>query len=210
MRVQKMVVATVWMAAACFGAKPPSDKVDPHLTIRIYTFASMPSSDLRSAVAIAMLGLHESGIHLSWMDCTSAQNSVPCESPERPDILTIRIVRGVMPQARAGALGMAMRSVRGDSAVLFYDRASSLTRPGRYLDQILGRAMAHEIAHMLLPDGSHADFGLMREDWAAEDLRLGNPACFGFTKHTIALLRTGALRRAVAASVWQQNVHGDE
>jgi hypothetical protein len=183
---------------------PPSENADPKLTVRMYNFAPMRPSVLASAAALANVALHGSGIRLGWVDCTSAPRSASCEWPDRPDLLTIRILPRALPQASAGALGTAMRSVRGDSAALFYDRAATLSRPGLYLDQILGRAMAHEIIHMLLPDGSHSDFGLMRGEWVSEDLRLGNPACFGLTKQTVELIRREALRR-VLAGVSQQS-----
>ena len=64
-----------------------------------------------------------------------------------------------------------MWSDYGGSAALFYDRALALRKPGVALSQILGRAMAHEIVHLLLGTTSHTGLGLMKGEWTAEDLR---------------------------------------
>ena len=40
------------------------------------------------------------------------------------------------------------------------------------VDKVLATAIAHELGHMLLPDGKHARAGLMRPLWDGNDFRL--------------------------------------
>ena len=64
---------------------------------------------------------------------------------------------------------------------------------------LLGAAMAHEIVHMLLPVGSHAESGLMRPQWSTEDLKPRDIAAMGLSPRTLALMRVEALRKASRA-----------
>jgi hypothetical protein len=47
---------------------------------------------------------------------------------------------------------------------------------------VMGLVMAHELAHLLLPYGSHARTGLMRATWAVTDLRDSAHLRFDFTR----------------------------
>jgi len=85
---------------------------------------------------------------------------------------------------------MAMWSDSGASAALFYDRALSIRKPGLFLAQILGRAMAHEVVHLLLGTTSHADLGLMKAEWTTEDLRFNET--IELTPAGIAAIRNAA------------------
>jgi hypothetical protein len=77
--------------------------------------------------------------------------------------------------AAAGSLGYSVvdsRQKRGTLATVFVDRirmAALRTRldPAR----LLGRAMAHEIGHLLLGTTGHSRAGLMRARWSDLDLR---------------------------------------
>jgi hypothetical protein len=87
---------------------------------------------------------------------------------------------------------MAMWSDSGSSAAIFYDRALSIRKPGLFLAQILGRAMAHEVVHLLLGTTSHADLGLMKAEWNAEDLHFDSGGSLGLTPAGIAAIRNAA------------------
>jgi hypothetical protein len=63
---------------------------------------------------------------------------------------------------------------------------------------MLGRVLAHEITHLLLPQEDHAELGLMRGHWSAEDLQGTNTACLGLSVRSIQLMQGEALRRVRA------------
>ena len=85
-----------------------------------------------------------------------------------------------------------MWSDSGSSAAIFYDRALSIRQPGMFLAQILGRALAHEVVHLLLGTTAHADLGLMKAEWNAEDLRFDSGGSLGLTPAGIAAIRDAA------------------
>ena len=60
-------------------------------------------------------------------------------------------------------LGLAVRPRQ--SAFVFYNRILEVTRE-RAIDVgvLLGRVMAHEIGHLLLPPGRHNHYGIMQQD----------------------------------------------
>lgn len=109
--------------------------------------------------------------------------------------MSIRFLPQALSPASGSALGMAMWSESGGSAVLFCDRAVTFRRPGVFPGEILGRAMAHEVVHLLLGTTSHLDFGLMRSEWSVEDLRSDRGAGFELSPATAALVRTAAKSR---------------
>jgi len=45
---------------------------------------------------------------------------------------------------------------------------------------LLGRAVAHEIGHLLLGTSQHADAGLMRAHWSDRELQQGSEADWTF------------------------------
>jgi hypothetical protein len=59
------------------------------------------------------------------------------------------------------------------------------------LDNILAIAIAHELGHMLLPDGSHARSGLMRPNWDSIDFGSASAGLLVFSRETAALIRIG-------------------
>ena len=59
----------------------------------------------------------------------------------------------------------------GVLATIFYDRVQIVaTRGGLESGELLGRAMAHEVGHLLLRAAGHSRTGLMRAVWADAEL----------------------------------------
>jgi len=56
---------------------------------------------------------------------------------------------------------------------------------------LLGRAIAHEIGHLLLGSSRHAGAGLMRAFWSQEELQGLKPVHWLFTGHEAAQMRHG-------------------
>jgi hypothetical protein len=67
-----------------------------------------------------------------------------------------------MARAPSGALGFAPHAT--NRAYIFGDRIASLVTSGRRdFEVILGRVLAHELGHLLLPGQGHSNAGLMRK-----------------------------------------------
>ena len=54
---------------------------------------------------------------------------------------------------------------------------------------LLGRAIAHEIGHLLLGSAEHPRLGLMRALWSHDELRGLKPAHWGFSAREAARMR---------------------
>jgi hypothetical protein len=68
---------------------------------------------------------------------------------------------------------------------------------------LLGRAIAHELGHLLMATAAHGSHGLMRPIWSREDLRRGRGGDWMFTPQEIAAIRVRQeTARAAAHIVW--------
>jgi hypothetical protein len=94
----------------------------------------------------------------------------------------------------ATALGYALTGpgARGILAYVFWPRIERVSEQfSARLDNVLAVAIAHEIGHMLLPDGSHAEQGLMKATWDSGDFRSASAGLLHFSTETAALIRQG-------------------
>jgi hypothetical protein len=65
---------------------------------------------------------------------------------------------------------------QGILATVFADRVSALAHSARVdAGELLGRALAHEVGHMLLGRADHPSEGLMRGLWTVADLQRNHP-----------------------------------
>jgi len=67
------------------------------------------------------------------------------------------------------------------------------------LAPLLGIAIAHEIGHLLLPDNSHSQTGLMRAKWGKADFWLAQRSQLFFTAEQGELIRS---RMASGSGKW--------
>jgi hypothetical protein len=81
------------------------------------------------------------------------------------------------------------------TAFIFYDRILALRSHTRMLSPMIGRVLAHEITHLLIPEEKHTNAGLMRGQWSMEDLSLTSAACRGLSARAIQRMRGEALRK---------------
>jgi hypothetical protein len=180
------------------------------LTVRMYSRAEGSPWLLNAAAGEATRVLSGVPVRLSWLNCAAPAHPSSCESAETPADLTIRLLSKALPNATPNALGMAMWSASGGSAALFLDRALSIRRPGILLPNILGRAMAHEIVHLILGFGPHSELGLMRGQWSAENLRADSGACLELSPQVLQSILTGVARRVLIARTLPATSSGSE
>jgi hypothetical protein len=105
-------------------------------------------------------------------------------------VLTNDSRRGIASDAFGSAVPPALANI-------YYEDASSLAaRTGYSLHHIVGCVMAHELGHLLLGPGSHAETGIMKAHWGAAELRLIVGSGLHFTPQQAKLIRAEAqLRR---------------
>src|SRR5262249_17295185 len=184
-----------------------SDRIRPaKLTLRVYNYASLDRASLSSSEKVAAKIFQNVGIDPVWVDCpTSKRNAVAfqaCDSPMGPADFVLRILpRPMAEKARHSEDSLGFAQICSDSEPacelnLFYHRIDELAAKGYRADRILGFAIAHEVAHILLGP-SHSDDGIMRASWSSSDL---NSISLGlqldFSDNQSSQLRIAALRRS--------------
>jgi hypothetical protein len=111
-----------------------------------------------------------------------------------PDI-RLRVVSLVTWEPReeklASALGLTYgdhrtRATRGYVFWRRVERASSSYTAA--LHNVLAVAIAHELGHMLLPDGAHAKQGIMADPWNKEHFGWASAGLLHFSRETSALM----------------------
>jgi hypothetical protein len=165
------------------------------LIVRVYDNVGVPAGEMGSARAAAQHVLSDAGIAVSWRECPRGT----CEDlgPPAPAEIVMRVV--VAPPAWPfGSLGFSVVDVErrsGTLATVFVDRVRDLSAlAGADSGLLLGRAMAHEIGHLLLGTTHHTDRGLMRGLWTTIDLQKEQPWDWVVSREDGA-----RMRRALAA-----------
>ena len=170
------------------------------LAVRIYDNAGVTARDMESAVAAAHAILEDAGIVASWRDCSREA----CQDLGRlgPAEIIIRVA-DAPPGSLPDSLGFSFVDVerrQGTLATVFADRVQALSaQAGADSGLLLGRAMAHEIGHLLLGTTRHARRGLMRGLWTTIDLQKQQPWDWTLSRDDGARMRgslASRLRRA--------------
>jgi len=159
------------------------------LVLRVFDRSGEPAADRRAAIATADAVLRQADVTATWVDCSKGSRlaaRAACTTPLASGELAVRITPAPRDNAPAAhrALGYSHveAQVGGTLATVFSDRvawlaASSGVRPST----LLGRAMAHEVGHLLIGTNEHSDEGLMRAVWTAAELSRNDRADWAFT-----------------------------
>ena len=128
---------------------------------------------------------------MKWMQC-------PCDDEVTPAELLVRITSA---PSSIDPLSMGFSYIdvvdqRGTLATVFADRVHALaTSAAADEGELLGRAIAHEVAHLLLGTKDHAKSGLMRGRWTSIELARNHPSDWQFSADDNVRLRRAAIRR---------------
>jgi hypothetical protein len=181
------------------------------LVLQIAGHGSVPLNIVARAKSEVTRIYRDAGVNVIWIDAASSSgrtDTVHSLAAFDPGFALVILPRemtdqlSVAPHALGGAAGIPEH--RGRMAYVFYHRVERIARAylntGRRRDTydidsviVLGHAMAHEVGHLLLPYG-HSATGLMRADWAAQDMRAAVRRRLNFTSGQAELIRT-RLRR---------------
>lgn len=175
------------------------------LGIRLYDSAGLPQADLDRARAGVGAILASVGIEPIWRPC----HVTTCIGPIKPHEVALRFVRSG-PRSAAGSLGFSVIDVTQQSGwlgTIYLDRVQALAAQADVDEgELLGRAMAHEIGHMLIGRAAHARDGLMRAVWFSSELRRDRPSDWLFSRSEAAELRRRlAARTRPAATLVASN-----
>ena len=121
------------------------------------------------------------GIRVQW-STAGADFIVTIRFPPHPEaVRNSRYALGYAPHDSTG---------RGHLAFVLADRTEATARGlgvAHYV--VLGIAMAHEVAHLLMPYAGHSPSGIMRNDWTPSDYLRASLGQLRFTKEQAQLMR---------------------
>jgi hypothetical protein len=162
------------------------------LVVRIYDGYGLPGDHLARARSTAEGIMKAAGVAVTWPRC-------PCLSPVSSAELVVRITR-TSPSSTPGSLGFSFVDVglkAGTLATVFADRVQALAAIAEVDDgQLLGRVIAHEIAHLLLGTRDHDPHGLMRGEWRASELVRQRPSDWRLSRAEGLRIRHAIKRRS--------------
>ena len=190
-----MVAGMALMPASTHGA----ELAWKALTVRVYDNANVPKGALRAALDMAAQTLRPADLEVTWVSC-SASSGGRCTEPLGRGELMVRLVRSVKGAPAAGdeSLGTALvdpATGTGVLATVYVDRVERLAQGADGdLGALLGRAMAHEIGHLLMGRPAHARHGLMRPRWTRAEVTRNATADWGFDAPDVRAIRARRLK----------------
>jgi hypothetical protein len=203
----KAAVLFMAMLAAYARVGHAAPALDAAVAIRTYNYATVPAEQLAGAKAEAERTFRNARISLAWIECRvpGAVDGAACTEPllEGRDLMLRLVDRPLTQGERIIALGESMLDREVRSGVLMtIDLFPVRTIAGRAslsIPVLLGRAIAHEIGHLLLGSAEHPRLGLMRALWSHDELRGLKPAHWGFSTREAAQMRQTLLGKSRTA-----------
>ena len=187
-------LALVLGAVACMPlpALTAAEVLRTTITVRVYQSAGLPLRLEQQALAEAETVLGAALVDVGWRECTGPHRATVCDVPPGPSELSLRIVREGAPRHDARAtLGDAFVDRRAGwvLATVYFDHVAALAKvAGTDVAVLLGRAVAHELGHLLMRTPTHARRGLMRPSWTLGELRGNRAADWVFTTGDVAAM----------------------
>jgi hypothetical protein len=205
------LVVLLFAVTPAFAAQNLAMTPGPAVVVRSYGLG-LSAEEFTVAARIAGTILGQTGIRVSWLQCWSGspatfQIPADCERPVRPGELIVRLVQGgdVNAAGRYTSLGFSLVDPRAGAALVgtvYIDRVGALARGARMKSaDLLARAIAHEIGHLLMGTTQHATSGLMRAVWSQAELRRKAPEDWQFSKAEAQAMRRALAARHVGATV---------
>ena len=182
MPITVRTAGAVALAVTLFSA-PPAHADDLGVVIRLYDLTSGDARGRVTAMRTASGAIATAGLKVQWRDCSRGGAAHPCRSRRETGDLVVRVMPGQGPSD--AELGFAPIDPAGRATVIatvYYGVVLRVARrTGLGADELLGRAIAHEIGHLLLRARGHAPSGLMRPLWTDEELIQNHPDDWTFS-----------------------------
>ena len=173
------------------------------IVVRTFNNYRVPAAELRDAQAHAAETLRAAGIDVQWIDCWYGDQQ-PVDAPARCREETGRDLVLRLQRAPTGnrdgyiSLGFSLVMPEGTPflATVYADLAEGVARRAGVASRpVLGRAIAHEIGHLLLNTNSHPEDGLMRAAWSQRELRRNEVQDWQFREREADTMRAAIARR---------------
>ena len=169
------------------------------LVVRTYDNVGLTPRAIEHALASADATLAAIGIAPIWHPC----HAPLCVPRPKPHEIDVRIVNAtaLTPPGVLGSAAVDVAQHAGTLATVYADRVAALAAAsGADEGELLGRAVAHEIGHLMLGTADHAQYGLMRATWTAAEIRRYMPLDWRFSAAQGAEMRLRLLARNDASA----------
>jgi hypothetical protein len=164
-------------AALSSASTPASARERPSIVVYVDNRAAVPPHDIARAQLELTSVFHAAGVEIEWSNTGLVGALLGTRATPRRRQVVVMVVNAGRDEPRHASgcpLGYALPS--GGIAYVFYNRIVTLSRSQPVdVDLTLGRVIAHEVGHLLLPAGRHPNYGIMR---ATLDLAVKNPNRF--------------------------------
>jgi hypothetical protein len=190
MAIGLAAISVAWPRCAAAEREPAA------ITLRVHDYAGVPSRSLERAQRLVSKFYDQVGVRTRWAATVARRIGRSAPGPVEDVsviVLTRRMSKG-NPAVEHGMLGFAATSHQppGRVAYVVYDHVDMAAVDSDWtLSDLLSVVIAHEVAHLYLPPGSHSPDGLMRGFWTVDVLRRTDPENLRFTARQGELLRTG-------------------
>jgi hypothetical protein len=148
------------------------------VTVTVYNRSNMRGPMLEAGEGVAKEVLRGAGLESVWVNCpvssTMAADGECMLPPNRTRLVLTVVPRWPDRRVDPRSLGLALEVEHGFGAYcyVFQERLEELAAAAHNsAADLLGRAMAHEVGHLLKGPGSHSPRGIMSEQWQADELR---------------------------------------
>ena len=184
---------TVALATAFLTASTGSAETR-RVVVRVYETGIGDVALRTAAIHAASSIVEQAGILVEWYDCTDNGRRPVCQDARRSGNFIARIMPTLAPSAPLRKFSVEALGAQGDSepplgvavvdpdthagkmATVFHDQVESVARrTGVARSELLGRALAHEVGHLLLGVRGHSRTGIMRAVWTDDELTRDRP-----------------------------------
>jgi hypothetical protein len=168
----------------------------PAITILVNNTAQLPLADLAKSESEAGRIFRQSGIAVTWVDCSSKSAGETCRHTVAPNQFVLQIAaRGQTSTDTIFGVSFLGSDGTGTYSDVFYDRIQQVHREsGVDRIRLLATVAAHEIGHLLLGFHSHSLTGIMSPHWSKEELRRIGMGCMQFTPEQSSRMRARIAR----------------
>ena len=156
----------------------PSPPARIDVVARIYNTARIAPTMTELALNMATRVMIGGAIDVAWKNCD--MRDVCATVPVREFVIRLVRSRDDAADGRPFVLGEASIDVNeqaGALATIYVDRVERMAALSEAdTASLLGRAIAHELGHLLLATNAHSSSGLMRAQWTQGELRRNQSA----------------------------------
>jgi hypothetical protein len=158
-RMPAQAVVVMVLVGALQAAAPASASEVATIVLHVRDFQGVPPNELADAQRGASEIYGHIGVHLVWTDGSARLDAV--DRRLNIDIVILDAAMADRNNPDPAAFGQASHAT--GRAYIYYSRvASFVRRTHSNPDRALALVLAHELGHVLLPENSHTDAGIMR------------------------------------------------